>query len=79
MNKRDYVKEKVALLALMELVFHRKPHDRNISFQSIAEMTRLSLDQVEWLVMRAMSFKLLKGSIDQVNQKVNVTWVQVSS
>jgi 26S proteasome regulatory subunit N9 len=75
-TKQEYVKEKVALLALMVLVFQRPSHERNIKFVEIAEATRLPLEQVEWLVMRALSCKLIKGSIDQVDGIVRVTWVQ---
>ena len=75
-NKKEYVKEKVALLALIELIFHRPAHERNISFVDIAQATRLPIEQVEWLVMRAMSVKLIKGTIDQVDQIIRVTWVQ---
>ncbi|KAE8877042.1 hypothetical protein PF005_g22963 [Phytophthora fragariae] len=75
-SKQDYVKEKVALLALMVLVFQRPSHERNIGFHEIAEATRLPLEQVEWLVMRALSCKLIKGSIDQVDGIVRVSWVQ---
>jgi 26S proteasome regulatory subunit N9 len=32
--------------------------------------------QVEWMLMRAMSLGLLRGSIDEVESTVNVTWVQ---
>jgi 26S proteasome regulatory subunit N9 len=76
-NQEDYVKEKVALLALMVLIFHRPSHERNISFSDIASATRLPLNQVEWLVMRALSLGLIKGSIDQVDSMVSVHWVQV--
>lgn len=75
-SKKDYVKEKVALLALMVLVFQRPSHERNIAFVEVAEATRLPLAQVEWLVMRALSCKLIKGSIDQVEEIVRVSWVQ---
>ncbi|KAG9403846.1 26S proteasome non-ATPase regulatory subunit 13 [Aphanomyces cochlioides] len=75
-NTEAYVKEKVALLALMVLVFHRPSHERNIPFADIAAATRLPLNQVEWLVMRALSLGLIKGSIDQVDGIVSVNWVQ---
>uniref|UniRef100_K3WE44 PCI domain-containing protein n=1 Tax=Globisporangium ultimum (strain ATCC 200006 / CBS 805.95 / DAOM BR144) TaxID=431595 RepID=K3WE44_GLOUD len=75
-SKKEYVKEKVALLALMVLVFQRPSHERNIAFIEIAEATRLPVAQVEWLVMRALSCKLIKGSIDQVDEIVRVSWVQ---
>lgn len=32
--------------------------------------------QVELLVMKALSLGLVKGSIDQVDSKVHMTWVQ---
>ena len=32
--------------------------------------------QVELLVMKALSLGLVKGSIDQVDAKVHMTWVQ---
>lgn len=32
--------------------------------------------QVEWLVMRAMSLKLVKGMMDEVERVVHVSWVQ---
>lgn len=32
--------------------------------------------QVDWILMRAMSLGLIKGTIDEVAQTVNVTWVQ---
>jgi 26S proteasome regulatory subunit N9 len=62
----------------MVLVFQRPSHERNIPFLEIAEVTRLPLEQVEWLVMRALSCQLIKGSIDQVEEIVRVTWVLVS-
>ena len=33
------------------------------------------VDQVEWVIMRALSLKLIKGTMDQVEQTVDVTWV----
>jgi hypothetical protein len=35
-----------------------------------------SLPQVEMLVMKALSLGLVKGSIDEIDQKVHMTWVQ---
>ncbi|CAI5737538.1 unnamed protein product [Peronospora destructor] len=75
-TKQEHIKEKVALLALMVLVFQRPSHERNIPFHEIAMVTRLPQEQVEWLVMRALSCKLIKGSIDQVDGIIRVTWVQ---
>jgi len=30
---------------------------------------------VEWLLMKALSIKVIKGSIDQVSAQVRITWV----
>ena len=78
-NNSDYVKSKVTLLCLINLFFQRPAHDRNVPFATIAEATRLPVEEIEWLLMRAMSLKLIKGSIDQVDQMVSITWVMVSN
>ena len=98
-------------MALIESVFKRGAYDRTMSFHTIAEETRLPLEEVEHLVMKALrcvctfvssgalfaaglclalrrsganslcvcvygSLKLIKGSLDQVDQKAQITWVQ---
>ncbi len=75
-NKHEDVKQKVVLLALLNMAFIRGSNDREISFADIAAVTYVPLEQVEWVLMRAMSVNLIKGSIDQVDQSVSVTWVQ---
>lgn len=69
-----HLRQKISLLCLMELTF--KSSSGVLTFQEIATQTRLPLDEVELLVMKALSLKLIKGSIDEVDQKVNLTWVQ---
>ena len=70
------LKKKVVLLALINIAFERSANDRQISFADIAARTHIDVDQVEWVIMRAMSLNLVKGSIDQVEQFVNITWIQ---
>lgn len=41
-------------MALIESVFKRDAYDRTMSFQTIAEETRLPLDEVEHLIMKAL-------------------------
>ncbi|KAG2202556.1 hypothetical protein INT47_012550 [Mucor saturninus] len=67
---------KICLMSLIEAVFRRSTDNRSIPFSEIAAETRLSVDEVEHLVMKALSLKLIRGSIDQVDQLVVVTWVQ---
>ncbi|KAI1790845.1 hypothetical protein LXA43DRAFT_1014287 [Ganoderma leucocontextum] len=71
-----FLRQKICLMALIESVFKRGAYDRTMSFQTIAEETRLPFDEVEHLVMKALSLKLIKGSLDQVDQKAQITWVQ---
>ncbi|XP_065834428.1 26S proteasome non-ATPase regulatory subunit 13-like [Oscarella lobularis] len=68
--------EKIRLLCIMELTFTRPSTNRSIPFQVIADASQISLKQVEFLVMKALSLGLVKGTIDEVKQLVNMTWVQ---
>lgn len=70
------LRRKICLISLIEAVFIRSTDNRSIPFSEIAAETRLSMDEVEHLVMKALSLKLIRGSIDQVDQIVVVTWVQ---
>jgi len=70
------MRKKISLLCLMEMTFKRPATNRQLTFQEIADETRLPLNEVELLVMRALSLNLVKGSIDQVDEKVHMTWVQ---
>ncbi|XP_071528008.1 26S proteasome non-ATPase regulatory subunit 13 [Panulirus ornatus] len=74
--KENQLREKIRLLCLMEMTFQRKAWDRQLSFAEIARETGLPENQVEVMVMRALSLGLVRGTIDQVDSKVNITWVQ---
>eukprot|EP00164_Ancoracysta_twista_P001554 GFYU01002036.1.p1 GENE.GFYU01002036.1~~GFYU01002036.1.p1 ORF type:complete len:394 (-),score=146.75 GFYU01002036.1:295-1476(-) len=74
--KADFLREKLQILALMELVFHRSNNDRCLSFKEIADATMAPVDQVEFLAMKALSYHVIDGIIDQVDQTVTVTRVQ---
>ncbi|CEP65064.1 proteasome regulatory particle lid subunit RPN9 LALA0_S20e00254g [Lachancea lanzarotensis] len=70
----SFLRQKICLMTLVESVFVK--NIRTLSFQDIASATHLPKDNVEHLVMRSISLGLLKGSIDQVQELVTVTWVQ---
>lgn len=72
----EQVKQKVTLLALMNLAADLPAAERTIPFTAVAERTQLPVDEVEWLLMRAMSLGLVKGCIDEVDQTVEVTYVK---
>lgn len=49
---------------------------RQISFDEIAQRAKIEKSKVEFFVMKALSIGLIQGSIDQINEKVNISWVQ---
>ena len=70
------LEEKIRLLALLELVFSRPADDRHLSFDSIAKHVHVTENEVEMLVMKALSLNLIKGVINQVERDVLVKWVR---
>jgi 26S proteasome regulatory subunit N9 len=71
-----FLKQKICLAALIEAVFRRPTSSRTLTFATIAAETHLPQDEVEIMVMKALSLGLLKGFIDQVSSTVTVTWIQ---
>lgn len=71
-----HLRQKIYLAALTEAVFRRPPHDRAMTFATIAHETKVKPDEIEHLVMKALSLGLLRGTIDQVDQVAQITWVQ---
>jgi 26S proteasome regulatory subunit N9 len=68
--------QKLALAALTETVFKRAPHDRAMTFGSISSETKIKGDEIEFMLMKALSLGLLRGSIDQVGEVARINWVQ---
>jgi len=73
---KDALRQKIYLAALTETVFRRPPHDRAMSFRTISEETKVRPDEIEHLIMKALSLGLLRGSIDQVDRIARINWVQ---
>ncbi|CAL5015115.1 unnamed protein product [Urochloa decumbens] len=74
-NERKLL-EKINILCLMEIIFSRSSENRTIPLSAIAEQTRLSVEDVEHLLMKSLSAHLIEGIIDQVDGTVHVSWVQ---
>ena len=73
---QTFLYQKISLAALTEAVFRRPPHDRAMTFETISQETNVKLDDIEILIMKALSLGLLKGSIDQVGGVARINWVQ---
>ncbi|KAL2179462.1 uncharacterized protein P884DRAFT_238841 [Thermothelomyces heterothallicus CBS 202.75] len=70
------LREKIYLAALTEAVFRRPPHDRAMTFATIAAETKVRPGEIEHLIMKALSLGLLRGTIDQVDEVAHINWVQ---
>ena len=62
--------------ALTEAVFRRPPQDRALSFSAILNETRVFPEEVEYMLMKALSLGLIRGTIDQVAEVARISWVQ---
>ncbi len=49
---------------------------RSLSFNDVSKRTKLPIEQVELLAMQALSLGLIRGSIDQVDEQLNMHWVK---
>uniref|UniRef100_A0A2K6DEE8 26S proteasome non-ATPase regulatory subunit 13 n=1 Tax=Macaca nemestrina TaxID=9545 RepID=A0A2K6DEE8_MACNE len=66
---------KIQLLCLMEMTFTRPANHRQLTFEEIAKSAKITVNEVELLVMKALSVGLVKGSIDEVDRRaVAATW-----
>lgn len=68
------LRQKISLLCLMEMTF--KSANGLLTFDQISRETQLPIGEVEILIMKALSLGLVRGTIDQVDAKVHLTWVQ---
>lgn len=74
-KEEDYLKQKVRILALLELIFSLDKDERSISFSTISQHCHIPADQVEYILLKSMSLVLVKGTIDEVDQVVHINWV----
>ncbi|GMF58105.1 unnamed protein product [[Candida] boidinii] len=65
-------------MSLIELIFSKPTTNKNLTFKEILDSNFLLKDfnEVEYLLMKCLSLKLIKGSIDQVNSQVEISWIK---
>lgn len=71
-----HLRQKIYLSALTEAVFRRPPHDRTMTFAAISQETKVRPEEIEHLIMKALSLGLVRGTIDQVDEVAYISWVQ---
>lgn len=75
LSRVELVKEKITLLALVNMVFERPSSERTLDFTDISSRIGVPFEQVEWVIMKAFSLGLIKGTMDEVDETVSVTSV----
>eukprot|EP00756_Hemistasia_phaeocysticola_P028454 Hpha_TRINITY_DN16175_c3_g5::TRINITY_DN16175_c3_g5_i1::g.6842::m.6842/K03039/PSMD13, RPN9; 26S proteasome regulatory subunit N9 len=69
--------KKIQLMALLYHIFITPVSARTFSFQTVHEVCcTKSIDDVEHLLLHALALDLIRGSIDQVSQVLQVRWVR---
>lgn len=66
----------LAISFSLQLAFKKIPGSHQLSFNEISDAAKLPLDEVEFLIIKALALGLVKGHIDQVEENFNVSWVQ---
>jgi 26S proteasome regulatory subunit N9 len=71
----QFLERKIRLRSLVELAT-KKLAERVITFDDICQHCQVTNDQVEYLVMKALSLQLLQGTINEVEKTVTISYVQ---
>lgn len=72
----EMLRQKMFLMSLVETVFSQLKSGRTLSFDIISRATRIPHEQVEFLLMKALSLGLIRGTIDEPQQAFLIEWVQ---
>jgi 26S proteasome regulatory subunit N9 len=70
----DCIERKLALAVFLQVIFQRPFDSRVFKFDEIAGACQIEKNKVELLVAKALATGIIKGSIDEVKEKVTVTW-----
>lgn len=75
LKELEHLQLKVRIISFLEMLFEVDKDDRSLKFDRIAQHCQLDKNDVEFLLMKAMSLELIKGSIDEVEEVVHVNWM----
>lgn len=71
-----FLTQKKALVNLLGLIFNENASKKNLTFSEISTKIGVQENEIELLLMKAMSLNLLQGKINQVDQLIKITWIQ---
>jgi 26S proteasome regulatory subunit N9 len=69
------LRQKVRIISFLELLFACNKDERSLSFERISCHCAIPVLDVELLVMKAMSLHLVRGVVDEVEEKVHIDWI----
>mmetsp|Transcript_49087 Transcript_49087/g.60319 ORF Transcript_49087/g.60319 Transcript_49087/m.60319 type:complete len:380 (+) Transcript_49087:52-1191(+) len=75
-GRKHILDEKIQLLTLVRLAFDKPSFERILTFDEIIKVTKSTKDEVELMVMKAMSLELLSGIIDEIDETVSINYVK---
>lgn len=67
---------KMKLSSLVDLAFKLPANDRRLTFDAISAHCQVPSEECERLIMKSMSFGLIRGSIDGIAQQLGIDWVK---
>lgn len=67
LKNETYLKQKVRIIAFLELIFSLNKDERSIPFERIAAVCKIATSDVELLLLKSMSLELVRGTIDEVS------------
>lgn len=76
LNNQQLLRQKIAILSVVEHIFNKSSRDSNIPFETISEVSGINISEIELLLMKALAHGLIKGRIDQSKGVITVDWVQ---
>jgi PCI domain len=68
--------EKFTLIQLLHIIAQVPVQERTLSFADLSVALHVPVEQVEWILMRALSVGLIRGAMDQCEQTLRVTYLQ---
>lgn len=71
-----FLKQKIIIMALLELISKKPTTNKQLSFQEISEFTGTPMNDVEHLIIKCFSLELIQGYINQIDELLIITWIQ---
>lgn len=75
-NHVDFLKKKIRIAALLDLVFQKNKNERTLTFNEICDTCLIEVEKIEYILIKSLSLQLIKGYIDQVEKKIVINWIQ---